>query len=143
MSNDAELRFEFKLSSKCSPENKGKKLFTARAEYVPEVERERSCSTLRKDLYKLGFRRGRILYGNVSTCDEWPTLPEGRFLTNNDETLDRVYYTGFGGRNAPPIIAHDSEAIYLYSEYDGATRMFKVLRLLHEYITEEIPSPGG
>ena len=60
--------------------------------------------------------------------------------------MDEPFDTGYGGPQAPGIVAADGERIYFVSQYDGATGIEvieKDLTLYLDFKSHPVPYPGG
>ena len=66
-------------------------------------------------------------------------------ILHDHEVLDQEFDDGFGGPEAPRIVAMDANFIYFPCQYDGATGVTKIRRDVRGYIgsTEPTPYPGG
>ena len=109
-----------------------------------------SYTTLRKELKDAGFdfKKGTILYQ--------PILPNGRLgqpnkndleniITMPRSVLDTEFYSGYGLAEMPRFIAEDDDYIYMPSQYDGSTSIFRARKDIGKYIgtKELLPYPGG
>jgi hypothetical protein len=115
-------------------------------------------TTLREQLDLAGFDwfTGRIIVQQVDGHNHPPgwalkaELKPGRDLDPDDSLLDREFSNGFGTPTCPRFIAADDKAMYVPSQYDGATVVERIERDLGVYLEHDgehplhlCPYPGG
>ena len=118
----------------------------------PTAEIPKHHTTLRRDLWNAGFRRGVIVHQRQVLVS--PDAPrhdgdsyrlEATALTGDEDVLDAPFHAGHGLEENPLVVAQDDRWLYLYDQYDGATSMFRIRSAALDYLgaDERIPQPGG
>ena len=90
-------------------------------------------TTLRRDLHGAGFQQGSVLLQGVG------------FVDDGHEVMDAEFANWYGTYEAPRIIASDSWFLYIYSGYDGQSRMHRIAKDISRYLLDgnDIPFLGG
>lgn len=107
-------------------------------------------ATFRKWLNDLHFDwdTGTLIhqYGKIDEWGEWGQVVDAKVLGQDDPILDRSFDDGFGTYDCPRIIAKDKDALYIPSDYDGASSLEKIFLDLSKYLDfgmNNIPHLGG
>lgn len=90
----------------------------------------------------------RIVYSKLADDgSRWPGWNTGEPAVEvgvDDPVLDYEFDDGYGGPEAPKLVAWDNKAIYFPSQYDGATGINRILRDPSGYVgVIDLPYPGG
>ena len=73
-----------------------------------------------------------------------PTV-KAQQIQSTDIILDRQFSDGFGGLDAPHIIASDLKHVYIIGQYDGSSWMERVSKDVLRYLDPKVTIPiiGG
>ena len=93
--------------------------------------------------------KGKIVYQyyeeDPTHFPGWGSPDKAKIIVKSEPVLDYEFDSGFGGANAPRIIAMDNVAIYIIGQYDGSTWMEKIYKDIDVYanMEAEVPYIGG